>query len=216
MNHHTFDQWGAAIGAQLQGIDELNPASWPLLPRVLLLLGLYCATVGTIWFYPLSAYAGKLNQTVLTEDQLRADFTHKLGKAAKRDALKQKHDAIALAIERLEKQLPHSTEMSSLLFSISQVGQSHNLQPELFKPGAPIYRPHYAVVPVTLRANGRYHDIARFAADVAHLPHIVNLGNMTITPNAEGTLSLEVTVRTYRYLDPAEVAMQASGAREGR
>jgi type IV pilus assembly protein PilO len=216
MNPLIFAKWGPTIGAQLQGIDELSPAAWPLLPRTLLYFGLYCVSVGALWFYPLSNYAERLRQSVLIEDTLRAEFTDKMVKAAKLNPLKKKREAIALAVEKLEKQLPHRTEMSGLLFSISQMGRGHNLQQELFKPGAPQIKPHYAVVPVTFRAKGRYHDFARFAADLASLPRMVNLSNMTITPNAEGTLSLEVTVRTYRQLEPAEVAMPVHEVKEGR
>ena len=90
------------------------------------------------------------------------------------------------------------------------------MQQELFKPEAPIFKQYYAIIPVTFRANGGYHDFARFAADVANLPRIVNLSNLTITPKAEGALTLETTVRTYRYLDPVEVAAQAKPSKEGK
>jgi type IV pilus assembly protein PilO len=139
-----------------------------------------------------------------------------LGKAANLNLLKKQRDEVALTVEGLEKQLPNSTEMSGLLFSISQMGRGQNLQQELFKPDAPIFKPYYAIIPVTFRASGDYHDFARFAADVANLPRIVNLSNMTITPKAEGALTLETTVRTYRYLDPGEVAAQAKGGKEGK
>ena len=207
---------GATIGAQFRGLDFGNPSAWPVVPRVLLLLGLYCLTVGLFCFYPFSDYANALDKLVDKEKTLRAEFIDKLGKAAHLPTLKNQRDEVALTVKGLEKQLPNSTEMSSLLFSISQIGRDQNLQQELFKPEAPIYKPYYAIIPVTFRAHGSYHDVARFAADVANLARIVNLSNMTIWPRPEGALMLETTVRTYRHLDRDELAAQVRGPEVGK
>ena len=216
MRHNFFASLGPATVAQFRGLDTANPSAWPVLPRLLLLGTVYGLTVGLLWLYPLSDYANALQKAIEKEEALRLEFTDKLGKAANLNLLKKQRDEVALTVEGLEKQLPNSTEMSGLLFSISQMGRGQNLQQELFKPEAPIFKPYYAIIPVTFRANGGYHDFARFAADVANLPRIVNLSNMTITPKAEGALTLETTVRTYRYLDPGEVAAQAKSTKEAK
>jgi type IV pilus assembly protein PilO len=216
MNKNLLALFGARICAQFRGLDFGNPSAWPLVPRVFLLVGLYCLTIGLLWFYPLSDQADELHKSLEKEQALRAEFIDKLGKAAHLQVLKNQRDEVALTVKGLEKQLPKSTEMSSLLFSISQMGRDQNLQQELFKPEAPIYKPYYAIIPVTFRAHGSYHDVARFAADVANLGRIVNLSNMTIWPRPEGALTLETTVRTYRHLDPDELAARASGAEVGK
>ncbi len=187
-----------------------------MVPRLLLLLFLYSLVVGALWFYPLSDYADQLQIAAEKENTLRVEFTDKLGKAANINLLKKQRDEVAFTVEGLEKQLPNSTEMSGLLFNISQMGKGQNLQQELFKPDLPIFKQYYAIIPVTFRANGGYHDFARFAADVANLPRIVNLSNMTITPKPDGALALETTVRTYRYLDPSELAVQNKGPKESK
>ncbi len=216
MNKNLLALSGARICAQFRGLDFGNPSAWPLVPRVFLLVGLYCLTVGLLWFYPLSDQADELHKSLEKEQALRAEFIDKLGKAAHLQVLKNQRDEVALTVKGLEKQLPKSTEMSSLLFSISQMGRDQNLQQELFKPEAPIYKPYYAIIPVTFRAHGSYHEVARFAADVANLGRIVNLSNMTIWPPPEGALTLETTVRTYRHLDPDELAVQAKRAEVGK
>ena len=216
MNKNLLTPLGAKIWAPFRGLDFGNPYAWPLVPRVFLLMGLYCLTVGLLCFYPLNNHAEELHQLVDKEKNLRVEFTDKLGKAAHLKVLKDQRDEIALTVEALEKQLPNSTEMSSLLFSISQMGRDQQLQQELFKPEAPIYKPYYAIIPVTFRAHGSYHDLARFAAELANLARIVTLSNMAIWSRPEGALTLETTVRTYRHLDPDELAAQARGAEVGK
>lgn len=198
---------------QFQGLDTSNPSSWPLLPRALILVAAYAIAVAVLWVYPLSDFADTLQKAADKESSLRLDFSDKLAKAANLQMLKKQRDEVALTVEGLEKQLPNRTEMSALLFSISQMGRARNLQVELFQPDQSQFKQYYAIIPVTFRAQGGFHDFARFAADVAELPRIVNLSNITITPKAEGVLSIEATVRTYRYLDAAESAPAAKDAK---
>ena len=67
---------------------------------------------------------------------------------------------------------------------------------------------YYAELPITLKVNGRYHDIGAFASDIANLSRIVTLNNLTITPRPDGVLTLESTAKTFRYLDADEITAQ--------
>jgi type IV pilus assembly protein PilO len=98
-----------------------------------------------------------------------------------------------------------------LLSDINQAGLGRGLQFELFRPGQVQIKDYYAELPIAVRVSGRYHDIGAFAADVANLSRIVTLQNLAITPmgkDATGSLAMEATARTYRYLDASEIAAQ--------
>ena len=47
-----------------------------------------------------------------------------------------------------------------------------------------------------------------FTADIANLSRIVTLNNLGVVPNKDGTLALEATAKTFRYLDVEEVNAQ--------
>jgi type IV pilus assembly protein PilO len=51
-----------------------------------------------------------------------------------------------------------------------------------------------------------------FAADVGQLPRIVTLNDVEIATGANGNLTMDVTARTFRYLDDEEVAAQRKAA----
>lgn len=213
MTRPDIANWVSNAAGQFRGLDRSDPASWPLMPRLIVLIFLYCATLAALWFYPLSEVFNELDKLTEREITLQADFKDKLGKSASLQVLKKQRDAVAVTVEGLEKQLPNRAEMSGLLLSVSQMGISRNLQTELFQPDPVVFKPYYAVIPVTYKATGRFHDFAKFASDVAELPRIVNLGNIGISPKTDGILSFEVTVKTYRYLDPVEVAAQAKNSK---
>jgi type IV pilus assembly protein PilO len=56
-----------------------------------------------------------------------------------------------------------------------------------------------------------------FAADVGQLPRIVTLNDVGLTADKGGNLAMDVTARTFRYLDESEVAAQrkAAAAKKG-
>jgi type IV pilus assembly protein PilO len=43
---------------------------------------------------------------------------------------------------------------------------------------------------------------------MANLPRIVTLNNMTLSAGKDGGLTLDAVAKTFRYLDPEEVAAQ--------
>jgi type IV pilus assembly protein PilO len=63
--------------------------------------------------------------------------------------------------------------------------------------------------------TGRYHDIGSFASDIAHLSRIVTLNNLEINQGKDGNLSMDSTAKTFRYLDPEEVAAQRKATGKG-
>ncbi len=54
-----------------------------------------------------------------------------------------------------------------------------------------------------------------FASDVAQLPRIVTLNDVGIV-NDKGTLTMEATAKTFRYLDEEEIAKQRKAAKDAK
>ena len=102
------------------------------------------------------------------------------------------------------RQLPGETEIPSLIVDISQTGLAAGLQEKLFQPQGEVPKDFYAEKPIRIRLSGGYHEIANFVSGIAALPRIVTLHDINITPESSDgfdELSLEVTAKTYRYLD---------------
>jgi len=210
-----FQARAAALAEQFRGLDPQNPPSWPVLPRVLLLVAVSIAVAGILWYYPLSDFANDLEQAHAQQAKLREDFSDKLRKAASLQLLKKQRDEVAATVEGLEKLLPNQAEMAGLLSSVNKAGDDRGLQYELFRPGPPTQKTYYAIIPVSIPVVGGFHQFANFAADVAQLPRIVTLSNIAVQPKGESVLVFEATVKTYRYLDAAEVAAQKAVSAPG-
>ena len=199
--------WQLGAG-QFRGLDRRDPASWPLLPRAVLLAGLATAIVLGLWLSVLGDIGTQLQEEEAQELRLKADFSRKLPQALNLVALKRQKDEVQQQVTRLERQLPGRSEIDGLLSDINQAGLGRNLHFELFRPGPVAVKAYYAELPIALKVTGQYHDIGAFAGDISQLSRIVTLNNLTVTPAREGGLVMEATAKTFRYLDPAEIEVQ--------
>ncbi len=204
----SFDK----AASQFRGLDTRQPGQWPLLPKAASWMAVAAAVVIGGWFVVVSGAREELDGEINREQPLRAEFRDKLRQAVNLGELRKQKLQVEEYVTQLEKQLPGKAEMDALLSDINQAGLGRGLQFELFRPGNVEVKDHYAVLPISVRVSGRYHDIGAFAADVANLSRIVTLHNLAITrpskdPNS-ATLTMEATARTYRYLDQSEVEAQ--------
>jgi len=200
------------VTSQFRDLNPNDPSVWPSLPRYCLYLVVAAAVVAGLWFVWLTNSNDELEAARGKEVRLRADYTKKVAQAANLDLLKKQREQVQQYVLLLEKQLPSKAEMDALLSDINQAGLGRSLQFELFRPGQTSVKDYYAELPISVRVTGRYHDIGSFAADVANLSRIVTLNNLAITPGKDGSLTMDATAKTFRYLDPEEQAAQKRAA----
>lgn len=208
-----LNAWFAEVAAQFQGLNPKEPGQWPLLPKLAVAFAVMLAVVVAGYVFMLSDVEAGLDAERAREPQLRQDYQAKLAQAVNLPELRKQKSQVEEYVTQLEKQLPGKAEIDSLLSDISSAGVGRGLQFELFRPGQVLIKDYYAELPISVKVSGRYHDIGSFAADVSNLSRIVTLHNVVVlapmgTRDANGALSMEATARTYRYLDPAEVAEQ--------
>jgi len=206
------------VASQFRGLNMKEPGLWPLLPKAAAALALVLLAVVAGWFLVLSGATDELQVERDREPALKQDFRSKLTQAVNLGELRKQKLQVQEYVIQLEKQLPGKAEMDALLSDINQAGLGRGLLFELFRPGQVEVKDYYAELPIAIRVTGRYHDIGSFTADVANLSRIVTLHNLSIgaatAKDASGTLAMEATARTYRYLDATEVADQKKAAAE--
>jgi type IV pilus assembly protein PilO len=211
-NSIDFAKLQGQLASQFRDLDPKDPSLWPMLPRYSLFLATSVVVVVALWFLWLSSFEESLQGEVDKEVKLRADYKTKLTKAVNLDVLKKQREQVQQYVTQLEKQLPSKSEMDALLSDINQAGLGRSLQFDLFRPGQVSVKEYYAELPIAIRVSGRYHDIGSFASDIANLSRIVTLNNLSVVPKLDGTLTLESTAKTFRYLDTDEVAAQRKAA----
>ena len=194
--------------SQFRGLTLDNVGAWPMVPRVTLWLFVVAACAVGGWFGLWSGQKEQLEQLQAEEVKLKEEYRSKLQQAINLDELRKQREQVSQFVLTLEKQLPSKSEMDALLSDINQAGVGRGLDFELFRPGQTNVREYYAELPIAVKLAGKYHDLGAFASDIANLPRIVTLNNLNVTTGRTGNLTLDATAKTYRYLDPEELAAQ--------
>ncbi|MDH3265872.1 MAG: type 4a pilus biogenesis protein PilO [Gammaproteobacteria bacterium] len=190
---------------ELRSLDVNDVGRWPLVFRAAVIMIVFLAVLGLgVWFAIVKDKHPQYVRLQQDEETLRVTFENKQRKAANYDAYKAQLSQIEQSFGTMLRQLPGETEIPSLIVDVSQTGLSAGLQEKLFQPQPEIPRDFYAEKPIKIRLSGGYHEIANFVSGVAALPRIVTLHDINITPEGDDEfdrLSIEVTAKTYRYLD---------------
>ncbi len=197
-----------ALAEDFKSLDPKDIGTWPLLPRLTVLLGVFVGLLVGGWWFDWKGELEDLESKRQQEAKLKDEYLDKKRQAVNLDEHRKQLAEIDKTFGTLLKQLPNKAEMEALLIDINQAGLGRGLQFELFKPGRETIRDFYAELPITLKITGGYHDLGAFAADVAKLPRIVSLTNIAVAPDKGGVLKMDATAMTYRYLDEEELAAQ--------
>jgi len=205
---------------QFRNLNTRDPGAWPPLPKAMLLVGLLVGIIAMGYFLDWQEQMDALEAGRQQEEKLKTEYVAKAQQAINLDLYRQQLREIDSSFGALLRQLPNRSQMDALLVDINQAGLGRGLQFELFRPApAETRREFYAELPVTLRLSGTYHDMGQFASDIGQLSRIVTLNDIGLVAGKDGSLVMDVTAKTFRYLDDEEVAAQsraAKGAKAGK
>ena len=196
----------------LNNLDFSNIGSWPIAVKGILIAVVAVGVLALGYFLDVQAQQENLERITNKEKQLKEDFEFKQAKAANLEAYKAQMVEMEDSFGAMIRQLPSKTEVEDLLVDISQTGLASGIEFQLFKPLAEKHIEFYAELPITLKMTGTYHQFGEFVSGIAALPRIVTLENITLKSDKKGDLTMDVTAKTYRYLDETEV----SGKRKKR
>lgn len=148
------------------------------------------------------------------EQELRQTFETRQKRASQLPLYQTQLAEMEHVFGDLLKQLPSNVEIPGLILDISEKGLSNGLELELFEPTGDVLMDFYAEKPIKIIAKGSYRELAMFVSDIAGLPRIVTISDITLKPEADtDMLRMEAMMRTYRYLD--DTAVEPVAARGG-
>jgi type IV pilus assembly protein PilO len=197
------------IVEEFRRLNWRDPGTWPVLPKLAVLLGILVAIPVAAYFVDWQGQLDELERGRQEESKLKDAYVIKKRQSVNLDLYQQQLREIDTQFGALLRQLPNKSQMDALLVDINQAGLGRGLQFELFKPAAAeSMKEFYAELPIQVKVVGTYHDMGAFASDVGQLSRIVTLNDVSISAAKDGTLVMEAIARTFRYLDEEEIAAQ--------
>lgn len=201
--------------SDINELDFKNIGGWPTPAKIGLIVILSVAILGAGYWFDTQHQLQALKDAQAKELELKQTFESKQAKAVNLEAYTVQLQEMKKTFGAMLRQLPSKAEVADLLVDISQTGLASGLEFELFSPKTEIPKDFYAELPISIRVTGGYHELGAFVSGVAALPRIVTLHDTSIThPEKADKLVMEVTAKTYRYLDEPILADSTTSSEE--
>lgn len=190
----------------LVNLDLENVGSWPAAARALLVVLLFIVLVLGGYYYHVAALSDRLQATEAEELDLLRQFERKSFEAVNLEAYKAQLVEMRESFGALVSQLPSDTEVPGLLEDISAKGELNGLRIESIDLLDEVLEEFYVELPISITANGSYHDLGAFVSGMAGLPRIVTLHDFEIVMDGDesANLRMDLVAKTYRYKDEAD------------
>ncbi len=194
----------------LREIDLENIGRAPLSVRLGMIGLLIAATIGLGYQMDIKDLLVQRDASQAKELDLKRQVEEKQRHAANLDAYKAQLADMERTFGALLRQLPNKKEAENLIVDVAQTSLANGLKNQQIQPGQEVIHDFYAELPYTLRLQGSFHQLAKFASDTAALPRIVTLHDFATTSSSKDLamddkeLSLQITAKTYRYLEEGE------------
>ena len=195
----------------LEDLDLTNVARWPAAARAVVILFMMSSILFLGYWFHTKDQLLELDKTTQIESDLKARFEKKAEQATNLEAYEKQLEDMRESFGAMLRQLPNKTEVADLLVDISQTGLASGLEFQLFKPQNENPREFYAELPISIRVVGEYHEFGAFVSGLASLPRIVTLHDIKISRlgKTKPSLAMDLTAKTYRYLEDSEIDQQA-------
>jgi type IV pilus assembly protein PilO len=201
------------MNLDINDLDLANVARWPAAARAVVILFLMGGVIFLGYWFHTKDQLTDLANVEEKEIGLKVIFETKAKQAVNLEAYEEQLEEMRESFGAMLRQLPNKTEVADLLVDVSQTGLASGLEFKLFQPRAETPREFYAELPISIRVVGNYHEFGDFVSGVAALPRIVTVHNVSIAKGGKGSsglLTMNMTAKTYRYIDEEEAANNKS------
>ena len=184
-----------------KSIDIKNLAAAPLPIKLIGILLVCIALIFAGYWFIISDKLDAHAESQKKEQGLRETYLNKKALAINLSVYKLQMEEMRQTFGTMLRQLPNTNEVPDLLIDITQAGLGRGLEFVLFKPEKEKPIDFYAELPIRLTVNGSYHELGQFVSDVATLPRIVTLGEISIDGGKGKKLTMSALAKTYRYIE---------------
>ncbi|HDI58790.1 MAG TPA: protein PilO [Desulfobacteraceae bacterium] len=176
--------------------------------RILICTGALLLIVGLFGFLSYWPKFQRLAELDTELEEMKTKLAIARRTAARLPKLRKELDNVTISFKMVQRALPETEEIPSLLASVSRCGRDLGLEFLLFEPKAEVNREFYAEIPVSIRVQGSYHSVGLFLDRVAKLPRIVNVSDLNMAPGGDQkrpgrTLVTSCTATTYKFIESA-------------
>jgi len=179
--------------------------------RIAIFAGTIVILAVAFWYFVYEPYSTEIAQTEGKIANLQQEINKAKARASNLKRFEVEYAEVDAQFQEALKLLPNTKEIPSLLKSITQLGTDSQLEFLLFSPQRERVQDFFMEIPVSIEVSGTYHNVAIFFDKVGQMERIVNILNVSMTPQKERStiLTARFDAVTYRFKGETDATSQA-------
>jgi len=173
----------------------------PKLPKVVLgVFGLVALAVAS-YFFLIAPIQERIAALVQKKTQVTTEVTQARAQVAEIERFRRELAELEKKLVLLQDRLPSEKETPTLYRALSSAAEQSGLGVSLFQPREARAKDVVNEIPITLAAEGSYHQVAKFFERVAALPRVVTVNDFKMSGlgKARNSMKVDLTLATYMY-----------------
>ena len=178
--------------------------------RIAIFLGTLVLMAGLFVYFFYLPKSEEISKTQEEIARLQVKIDQASAKAKNLKRFEGEYAEVDVQFQEALKLLPNTKEIPSLLKSITQLGSDSQLEFLLFSPQRERPQDFFMEIPVSIEVKGSYHNVAVFFDKVGQMERIVNILNVSMTPQKERStiLTTRCDAVTYRFKGETDATPQ--------
>jgi type IV pilus assembly protein PilO len=179
--------------------------------RIAIFAGTIVILAVAFWYFVYDPYSTEIAQTEGKIANLQTEINKAKARASNLKRFEVEYAEVDAQFQEALKLLPNTKEIPSLLKSVTQLGTDSQLEFLLFSPQRERAQDFFMEIPVSIEVSGTYHNVAIFFDKVGQMERIVNILNVSMTPQKERStiLTARFDAVTYRFKGETDATSQA-------
>jgi len=179
--------------------------------RIAIFAGTIVILAAAFWYFVYDPYSTEIAETEGKIAKLQTEINKAKARASNLKRFEVEYAEVDAQFQEALKLLPNTKEIPSLLKSITQLGTDSQLEFLLFSPQRERAQDFFMEIPVSIEVSGTYHNVAIFFDKVGQMERIVNILNVSMTPQKERStiLTARFDAVTYRFKGETDATSQA-------
>jgi len=169
--------------------------------RIAIFLGTLVLLAGLFVYFVYMPYSEEIAKSREEIAKLQQRLNQAIVRARALKKFETEYAEVDAQFQEALKLLPNTKEIPSLLKSITQLGTDSQLEFLNFSPQRERPQDFFMEIPVSIEVKGTYHNVAVFFDKVGQMERIVNILNVSMTPQKERStiLTTRCDAVTYRF-----------------
>ncbi len=173
----------------------------PKLPKVVLGVFGLVALAAASYFFLLAPIQERIAALVQRKTQVTTEVEQARRQVAEIERFRLDLAELEKRLVLLQDRLPSEKETPTLYRALSSAAEQSGLGVSLFQPREARAKDVVNEIPITLAAEGSYHQVAKFFERVAALPRVVTVNDFKLSGlgKARNSMKVDLTLATYMY-----------------